>query len=406
MTGKHWMLALLIAAGGACDNENNEALNVSTPPLSGKVSQQNLVSDQPGAAVGDATLVNAWGLAFNPAGVAWVSANGSGISEVYSAAGAHVIRSVTIPGAAGMTSAPTGQVFNSNAQLFMGDAFIFVTEDGVISGWQQASGSSATVRVDRSGAGAVYKGVALAAGSNGVTMLFAANFHAGTVEVYNSGYQAIATSGGFVDSQLPAGYAPFNVANVQGALLVTYALQDQDKKDDVSGPGHGFVDLFDGDGNLHQRLISGGELNSPWGVALAPPTFDAAPNRLLIGNFGDGAIHTYVFDLYTSNNATAAGALTDGNGTPIAIDGLWALAFPPAAGGFDASHLYFTAGPADESHGLFGKLVSTTGTAPGMTPTTPTPITPTPTTPGYPQKRAHRQPSTHLRYSAEGKKFE
>jgi uncharacterized protein (TIGR03118 family) len=334
---KYVWLALLIAA---CNHDN-------------EVTRTNIVTDAT-----DPSLINAWGLAFNPMGAAWVSANGTGLSEVYDVNGNHVIPSVTIPAPAGADtpSTPTGQVFNGDPTAFFGDAFIFATEDGTISGWQTADNATAMMRVDNSGAAAVYKGIAIGQATNGATRLYAANFHNGTVDVYDAKYTA-ASSGGFVDPQLPAGFAPFNVAVIQGDVLVAYALQDDAKTDDVAGPGNGFIDLYDGDGDLLGRLLSGNELNSPWGMTTSPSSFDAAPDRLVIGNFGDGFIHFYTLSI-GGTQANFDGTLEDTNGNDMSIDGLWALQFGPDAGNFDPNSLYFTAGPDMESHGEFGRLTS------------------------------------------------
>ena len=333
-------LALLAVVG--CNNNDDHV-----------VSRTDIVTNAT-----DPTLINAWGLAFNPTGIAWISANGTGVSVVLSASGSNVIPPVTIPApllAGSAAATPSGQVFNGNAAAFLGDAFIFVTEDGTIAGWQSAAGASATLRVDNSDTSAVYKGVAIGQANSGALRLYAANFHAGTVDVYDDSYHLV--QGGFVDSTLPAGFAPFNVAIVSGGVLVSYALQDDAKHDDVAGAGNGFIDLYDGDGNLLGRLISGGELNSPWGMTVSPSNFGAAPDTLIVGNFGDGLIHFYNFS--SSNvDATLGGTLNTTNNRPIAIDGLWALQFGPGAGSFASNVLYFTAGPQMESQGVFGSLTT------------------------------------------------
>jgi uncharacterized protein (TIGR03118 family) len=306
--------------------------------------------------------LNAWGLAFNPEGVAWVSAASSGVSEVYDAAGQHVLDPVVIPGPAGSTEAsePTGQVFNSEADEFGGDRFIFVTEDGVIAGWQPDLGLAAAVRVDNSQDEAIYKGVTIVRDAGGDARLFAADFHNGRIAVYDTSYAPVATNGGFEDPQIPDGFAPFNVEEIGGALIVTYALQDGEAEDDVEGIGNGYVNVFSADGALISRLIAQERLNSPWGVALAPAEFAAAPDKLLIGNFGDGLILVYTVSQGDSGELTAEfdGALRDSSGDDLAIEGLWALKFGPGAGGFEANQLYFTAGPNDEEDGVFGVLSS------------------------------------------------
>jgi uncharacterized protein (TIGR03118 family) len=175
--------------------------------------------------------------------------------------------------------------------------------------------------------------------------------------VYDDQYHPMPARG-FVDRGLPPSYAPFNVASFGPIVLVTYAEQDEDKEDDVKGAGHGFVDLFDVEGRFLERLISRGVLDSPWGVALAPSADDLLGFDLLVGNFGDGRINVYDLSFRGFGlRARLEGPLLDaGTGDPLAIDGLWAIAFGPDAGGFAAKDLFFTAGPEDEEHGLFGKL--------------------------------------------------
>lgn len=351
-------------AGAACSDSGGVA-TVSAPDTDRVVARTDIASDQPGAQVTDPDLINAWGLAFNPIGAAWVSAAGTGVSTVYDANGNDLLPPVAIPGGTSGEdpSAPTGQVFNGDMNSFMGDLFIFVTEDGTIAGWTPDDGEAAELRVDNSDSAAVYKGVAIATDNNGITRLYAADFGDNAVAVYDSDYGPTETSGAFSDPDLPDGYAPFNIETTGGALIVAYALQDDAHEDDVEGAGNGYVNMFDLEGNLLGRLASQGELNSPWGLVLTPDAFSAAPNRLLIGNFGDGRILSYALDPNDSSApATFEGALRDENGNDIAIDGLWALEFGNDAGGFASDQLYFTAGPGDEEHGLFGFLASSTTT--------------------------------------------
>jgi uncharacterized protein (TIGR03118 family) len=325
------------------------------------VTQENIVSDQSGMAkTTDPHLLNAWGLAFNPAGPAWVSSNGNGTSQVYDDTG-KVLLEVTIPPPNGgmPPSAPTGQVFNDFAAIaFMGDTFIFATEDGTIAGWQKSDDGTAVLRADNSGSDAIYKGVAIA---NPVTLLgrpvlVAANFHAGTIDMFDDHYAPMTAVGGFRDPDLPAGFAPFNVFGIGPIVLVTYALQDDMAEDDVKGPGNGFVDVYSAEGFFLQRLISGGQLNSPWGMVFAPDN-DQASIDLAIGNFGDGMINVYNLSLSGMKvDARWEGAFGDTNGNPLVIDGLWALAFGSGASGFEKDEIYFTAGPNDEANGLFGSL--------------------------------------------------
>jgi uncharacterized protein (TIGR03118 family) len=356
--------------------------STSCPQIAQLVSTTNLVSDQAGVALNqDPDLINAWGLSFAPSGHAWVSDNGTGKASVFGAQG-ELELTVTIPAppasctssSPAAVSAPTGNVFNPNANAFSGDQFIFVTEDGTIAGWQSGFGTTARLRVDNSMNNAIYKGVTIARRveteilvngqdvdpdrDRSATRLYAANFHAGSIDVFNRRYEPVQVPGGFMDSSLPTGYAPFNVQAVDAGIIVTYALQDADKKDDVKGAGNGFVDLFDARGFLVQRLISNGALNSPWGIAFAPSDFGALGGRLLVGNFGDGMINVYSVDLTQGQQIPVqfVGALGTSSGTPLVIDGLWALRFGPGAGGFGTNQLFFTAGPDDEMHGLFGRI--------------------------------------------------
>jgi uncharacterized protein (TIGR03118 family) len=321
------------------------------PRVAQRVTRTDLVSDEAGAATLDANLVNAWGISFNPNGFAWVSDNGTGKATVYDARGALHL-TVDLPAAAGSdSSAPTGQVFNADPSSFRGDRFLFASEDGGISGWQP---SGATLRIDSSASGAVYKGIAIAE-HRGALRLYAANFNAGTVDVFDASYAPIATRG-FVDRDLPSGYAPFNVFADGDVILVAYALQDDAKHDDVKGAGHGFLDAFDTDGDRRARLVSGGALDSPWGMAMVG-RFGHLHHRLLVGNFGDGHINVYEVERsWRGVHVEHEGVLGDASGAPLVIDGLWGLVVPPEAGGFHATQLVLSAGPAGESHGRFGTL--------------------------------------------------
>ena len=319
--------------------------------------ETNLVSDLPGvAAQQDANLVNSWGIAAGPTTPIWVNDNGTGVATIYSGSGTPASLVVTIPPPSGTPgpSAPTGIVFNSTSS-FGGSHFIFDTEDGTVSAW--TSGTTAVLQATAP-AGSVYKGLAL--GNNGSgDLLYAANFGLGRVDVFDSNFKPATVPGGFSDPNLPAGYAPFGIQNIGGNLYVTYALQDAAKHDDVAGPGHGFVDVFDSNGNLIRRFVSQGALNSPWGLAVAPSTFGALAGNLLVGNFGDGTINAF-------NLTTGAfqGTLDASSGSPLVIDGLWGLEFGNGTNGQDVNSLFFTAGipgPTGmlEDHGLFGSISTT-----------------------------------------------
>ncbi|MHA7632975.1 TIGR03118 family protein [Corallococcus sp. M7] len=265
--------------------------------------QRNLVSDGSVASEHpDARLINAWGLAFNPFGPAWVADNGTGVSTLYDGDGNAQPLVVTIPVPTGATSpsSPTGAVYNGSegfvvtAGTASGAArFIFVTEEGVVAGWSPlADPANAILKVDNSGSNAFYKGVALA--NNGTaSYLYATDFHNGKVDVFDSNFTPATLSGNFTDPNLPAGFAPFGIQNIHGDLYVSYAQQDEEREDDVHGPGLGYVNVFDSNGKLIRRLISGGSLNAPWGMAVAPASFGRLAGRLLVGNFGDGTINAF-----------------------------------------------------------------------------------------------------------------
>ena len=348
-----WMLPLALSMVVA-----NPALLYSAPSNFNSFGQTNLVSDLPGVArFTDPDLVNPWGMAFSSGSPIWVSDNGMGLATIYNGAGVKQGLIVSIPAPGGGTGAPTGQVFNGGSG-FNGDVFLFATEDGTIAGWRGALGTTAELGADRSGSGAVYKGLTLAtSGSN--TYLYATDFHNGTVDVFDSTFTKVTLGGSFTDPSLPADYAPFGIqTNPNGTLIyVTFALQDAAKHDDVACPGCGFVDVFNTDGTFVKRLVSMGSLNSPWGMALAPGSFGKFSGDLLVGNFGDGTINAF-------DPATGAmiGTLDGSNGTPLVNLGLWGLAFGNGAQGTSMNTLYFTAGiPGQdqiEDHGLFGAIAT------------------------------------------------
>jgi uncharacterized protein (TIGR03118 family) len=329
-----------------------------TPSRAGaQYTVNNLVSDLPGVATfQDPNLINPWGLASSTASPIWVSNNGTGTSTLYNGSGQAfpVNNPLVVTFSAAVGSAPTGVVFNPTAS-FGGSPFIFATEDGTIASWKPANGTSAFLEFPAGTPTGVYKGLAI--GNNGIeNLLYATNFRAGTVDVFNSSFAPAFTlpAGAFTDPNLPKGYAPFGIQNLGGQIFVTYAQQDAAKHDDVAGPGHGFVDVFTTNGVLVGRLISNGPLNSPWGLALPPSNFGPFSNDLLVGNFGDGRIN--VFDITTG---ALLGEL-DSNGNPITIEGLWGLRFGNGGNGGALDQLFFSAGipgPDEiEDHGLFGDI--------------------------------------------------
>jgi uncharacterized protein (TIGR03118 family) len=325
----------------------------------------DLVSDQPGVApITDPGLVNGWGIALGPTGGNfWVSAEGTGISEVYSGdvGGTPLTKNpleVSIPG-----EEPTGQVFNTTTDFVVhsgmasGPAvFIFASESGSVSGWNPAVPPPPPSEDAQLGFqatdGAIYKGIALANNGSG-NFLYVTDFHNAKIDVLDANFHLVHLAGSFADPNLPAGYAPFGIMAHGGKLYVSYAQQDDDKEDDVAGPGKGFVDVFDTSGHLLQRLISRGKLNAPWGMVVAPSNFGDFSNQLLVGNFGDGHINAY-------DPATGAfkGTLSGAGGHPVEIYGLWGLAFGNGVTAGESNALYYAAGPDDETHGLFGRITA------------------------------------------------
>lgn len=335
-----------------------------------------LISDTPGlATTTDPNLINPWGLSHSPTGPWWISDNNAGHASLYSGRGVQVAPAITISSSSGGTGTPTGDIFNPISTILPeaftihegsnsgASAFLFATEDGTILGWNRnVDSSKAIIAVDRANVsdaqgdmGAVYKGLAF--GFNDFQpYIYATNFRLGTIEMFNKSFHLVKS---FTDPQLAntcpfAGqcYAPFGIQNIKGRLYVTFALQQVGKHDDQAGAGNGFVDVFNTNGTLQKRLIAHGDLNSPWGLALAPRDFGPFSRDLLVGNFGDGTIHAY-------NPATGAlkGTLSDINGKPIQTDGLWGLSFGNGFAAGERNELFFSAGINDEAHGLFGKIV-------------------------------------------------
>jgi uncharacterized protein (TIGR03118 family) len=311
------------------------------------VTQTNLVADTAGynAAKIDTNLVNAWGIAVNPTGIIWISSNHKAVSTIYDKTGQTLRPPVTIPSVnANEPGAPTGIVFNSST-VFGGNKFIFAGEDGIITAW--ASGNAAVKVADRSQFNTVYKGLAIATDA-GASFLYAANFRGGKIDVFDGNFNYV-TGKPFSDTSIPAGFGPFNIQNIGGLLYVTYAkLKGPDNEDDEAGPGNGYVNIFKPDGTLVRHFASQGPLNSPWGITHAPAGFAGGPEAILIGNFGDGKIN--IFDL----QGNYRGQLQD-DGQAIDIEGLWAIDFLNT-NAHPNDPLYFTAGPKEESHGVFGYL--------------------------------------------------
>jgi uncharacterized protein (TIGR03118 family) len=318
-----------------------------------------LVSDSSAtpAAATDASLVNSWGLSAGPTTPWWTSNNGTNTSTLYSGTGVKAALTVAVAGA------PTGTVFNGNAAAFVvnqngksGAArFLFSTEGGTILGWTPAvNGTVAIVGVDRSSSKAIYKGLATAN-----DRLYATDFHNRRVDVFDSSFKPISTTGGFTDAKVAKGFAPFGIQAIGGSIFVTYAKQDAAAHDDVPVPGQAYVDEFTPDVQLVARVVNSGKRNAPlvapWGMALAPADFGTFAGDLLVGNFGNGRISAYV---KRGKTWVYKGQLRGADGTPLAIDGLWAIAFGNGSAAGPTNRLYFAAGPSAERHGLFGSIAA------------------------------------------------
>jgi uncharacterized protein (TIGR03118 family) len=308
-----------------------------------------LVSDQPGVAPNtDPNLVNAWGLTSSATSPWWVSDNGTDKSTLYR--GSDGLPQALV---VDVHNAPTGTVFNSTPGFALPTGgiarFLFDTEEGKVLGWNPAQGTSSVVVADLND-GAIYKGLAIANTAAG-PRLYAADFHNAKVDVFDGSFNPVL--GGFVDPTLPSGYAPFGIQTIGDRVFVTYAKQDADAEDEVAGQGTGFVDAYDTAGNLLGRVAQHGQLNAPWGLAIAPDSFGRFAGDLLVGNFGDGEINAYAEH---NGQFTHVGELRDASGKSLSVDGLWALEVSQGGNNGDPGILFFTAGPDDETHGLFGQI--------------------------------------------------
>ncbi|MGD0295538.1 MAG: TIGR03118 family protein [Bryobacteraceae bacterium] len=318
----------------------------------------NLVSDLTGMAdYVDPNLINPWGNGFSSGSPFWIGNNGTGTSTLYGDTGAPIPLVVKIPAAGGATTPGkvTGVIYNGNANSFLVSgqtpSFIFCSEDGVISGWSsKVDMTAAKVLVDNSASGASYKGCALG-GTATAPMLYAADYGTGKVIAWDMNMNPVAV--GFVNSAIPAGFAPFNIQNLGGTLYVAYAAQPTSTSAAASGyavAGGGYVSTYDMTGAVVANLSGAGTLNYPWGLAIAPATFGKYASMVLVGNFGDGTIHAF-----DPTSGALMGTLEDASSNPITIDGLWSLNFGNGKAS-DSATLYFTAGIQAQAHGLFGSI--------------------------------------------------
>lgn len=357
---------ILVLAASACsanDRNADDGAAEDSAELRGvsivmNAEVSNLVTDAQ-----DANLVNPWGVAFNPRGPIWISNTGTGTSTVYDDTG-KLLLTVTVPNAAGQSgpSSPTGQVFNGTETAFDGDKFIFVTEQGTVSGWKPATG--VVTKNDRSQVGANYKGLAIAG-----ERIYAADFANGRIDTFDKSYALVDLGDAFVDPTIPSSYAPFNVQTLDGKIFVAYALRSADGEE-RTGRGRGFVSMFDTDGHLLGRVASRGVLNAPWGLSLAPPSCGPLAGKLLVGNHGDGKVNVFELTAVPAASAPAPvgpygrpapqpapasvakhlGVVGDNAGHALVIDELWALAVNPSGA------LHFTAGTGEEEHGTYGVI--------------------------------------------------
>jgi uncharacterized protein (TIGR03118 family) len=353
-------LSMLVACGGGGNSGSvNSTLQTFAETL--------LVSDDAvQAAHTDPNLKNGWGVAFNPNGFVWVADNGTNVATLYDGNGVPQTLVVSIPNGTNGPASPTGIVFNGTSDFMISQngksgvaAFIFSGEGGTITAWAPAvAPTAALVEYDDGAGGAVYKGLALAA-DNGSNFLYASDFHNNKIDVFDRTFTKVAMPGGFHDPSLPAGFAPFGIQAIGSRLFVTYAQQDPDAQDDVAGAGLGFVDVFDTEGNFRQRFASGGPLNAPWGMTLAPSNFGPFSNAVLIGNFGDGMIHAF-----DQSSGVFMGTLNTANGAAFVQPGLWGIAFGNGLDNQPTNTLFFAAGPNDEANGVYGRVdVQTTTTS-------------------------------------------
>jgi uncharacterized protein (TIGR03118 family) len=384
----------LAACGGGALGSNSSTAMATDPPSSTGFTDSALASNKVGVVATtttiDANLSNPWGIAVAPGLPFWISDNNSNLSTLYSGTGAVETQEITgstdvgiaIPSsAAGVQSNPTGQVYNGAGGFLIPTPngqetalFMFDGEGGTIAAWAKDSGAAAVTAYDDGVVNgtnhAVYKGLAIGTVS-GATYLYATDLHNNKVDVFDTNFsKPAAMQGKFVDPNMPAGFVPFGIAAVNNQLYVTFAMQDQAMHDEVTGAGLGYVDAFDFNGNLLNRFASAGTLNAPWGIAVAPTGFGSLAGDVLIGNFGDGTVN--IFTPNGTSLATSVGALMVSNGGALAIPGLWSLAFGNGDPDKPVTTLFYTAGFADQTDGVFGSI-SPTSTSSSSTSPSPSP---------------------------------
>ena len=377
-------LTLTACGGGGSGSSSSIGGSQTAAQPSSGFADSALVSNKVGVVASattiDANLSNPWGLVTAPGLPFWVADNNSNLATLYSGTGAIQTDAVTgstdvgiaIPAsAAGVAANPTGQVYNGGEGFLIATSagqetalFIFAGEGGTIAAWAKDSGETAVTAYDDgvvNGANhAVYKGLALGT-VNGASFLYATDLHNNKIDVFDKDFNKPADmQGKFVDPTMPTGFVPFGIAALSGQLYVTYAKQDAAMHDETTGAGLGYVDVFDFNGNFVSRFASGGALNAPWGMAIAPAGFGSLEGNILIGNFGDGKINTFAPN--GTALATSMGPLTVTNGGTFAIPGLWSLVFGNGDADKPLTTLFYTAGFANQTDGVFGSISITTTT--------------------------------------------
>jgi uncharacterized protein (TIGR03118 family) len=379
-------LGMVCAFSVAACGGGSSGGQAAPPPAAMGFSDTALVSNS-NTVVGtaltiDANLQNPWGIAFAPGSPFWISDNNNNLSTLYTGIGTNETQGVTgspnvgvaIPAsAAGVAANPTGQVYNGNGGFMIATnngqesaLFIFDGEGGTIAAWAKDSGATAVTAYDdgvaNAGNHAVYKGLAIGT-VGGATFLYATDLHNNKVDVFDTNFsKPAAMQGKFVDPNIPAGFAPFGIAALNGNLYVTFAKQDSAMHDEIAGAGLGYVDIFDFSGNLISQFASAGPLNAPWGIAIAPAGFGSLQGDVLIGNFGDGMIN--IFSPNGTALANAEGPLMSSAGQPFVFPGLWSLVFGNGDTDKPVTTLFYTAGFADQTDGVFGGITVTSSPTP------------------------------------------
>jgi len=376
----------IVACGGGGGSNGSANANQMAQQTTTAFTDTALVSNNVGvlatATTIDANLSNPWGLVTAPGLPFWIADNNSNLATLYSGTGqiqtsevtGSNVTGISIPAsAAGVPANPTGQVYNGTGGFLIPTSngqetalFIFAGEGGTIAAWAKDSGATAVTSyddgMDNGSEHAVYKGLALGA-VNGASFLYATDLHNNKIDVFDTDFaKPAAMQGKFIDPSMPDGFVPFGIAALKSQLYVTYAKRDAAMHDEATGAGLGYVDVFDFDGNFISRFASAGPLNAPWGMAVAPAGFGSFEGDLLIGNFGDGTIN--IFAPNGTSLATSMGPMTVNSGVMFAVPGLWSLVFGDGDSDKPLTTLFYTAGFADQTDGVFGSISLSSSPAP------------------------------------------